>query len=76
MRKTDSEGTIRRIRRGIPLTLEATAKKAGISVGHLSEIERGRVLPSPYTIAKIAVALEQRFDHLIVAVTNEYSGKK
>jgi transcriptional regulator with XRE-family HTH domain len=39
-------------------TQEALAHKAGITVGHLSKIERGQANPTWETLEAIAVALE------------------
>ena len=48
------DGTLRRLRRGIPLTQRAAAQRVGITYQYLSSIERGKVRPSPYTADKLA----------------------
>jgi len=49
---------IRKLRRQRELTQEALAHRAGITVGHLSKIERGQSNPSWSTVCSIAAALE------------------
>jgi len=66
------EGTVRTLRREIPLTLVEFSKRAGISYGYLSDIERGRTLPSPKTAKKIAQALGQPWPAFWQALQNEY----
>lgn len=48
---------IRALRLERDLTQEALAHSAGITVGHLSKIERGRSNPTWETVTAIAVAL-------------------
>jgi DNA-binding NtrC family response regulator len=51
-------GTALRGRRmALKLTLEKLAKRAGITLGYLSQIERGRVSPSIETLYKISLTL-------------------
>lgn len=45
---------IRETRKGYNLTLAYVAKECGISVSHLSDIERDRNMPSLVTAEKIA----------------------
>lgn len=49
---------VRHFRLGRDETQEALAHKAGITVGHLSKIERGHANPTWVTLEAIAVALE------------------
>jgi transcriptional regulator with XRE-family HTH domain len=48
---------VRDLRLGRDLTQEALAHAAGITVGHLSKIERGQSNPGWETVAAIAEAL-------------------
>ena len=50
-------GRIRDLRRKAELTLQALADQAGISVGFLSQVERGKATPSLGTLASLAAAL-------------------
>lgn len=49
---------VRHFRLGRDETQEALAHNAGITVGHLSKIERGRANPTWETLEAIAAALE------------------
>jgi transcriptional regulator with XRE-family HTH domain len=49
---------IRQLREGRGMTQEALAQEAGITVGHMSMIERGHSNPTWSTIKGIASALE------------------
>jgi transcriptional regulator with XRE-family HTH domain len=48
---------IKTLRSGKKLTQEAVAQGAGVTVAHLSKIERGRTNPTWGTVASIAEAL-------------------
>lgn len=50
-------GRIRDLRRKAGLTLQTLADQAGISVGFLSQVERGKATPSLGTLASLAAAL-------------------
>ena len=50
-------GRIRDLRRKSGLTLQTLADQAGISVGFLSQVERGKATPSLGTLASLAAAL-------------------
>lgn len=52
-------GRIREIRQGRHLTLRELSRNCGVSVSHLSDIERGTSSPSPQTVLRIAHALQQ-----------------
>lgn len=49
---------IRQVRKERSMTQEALAQEAGVTVGHLSMIERGHSNPTWATVKAIAVALE------------------
>jgi transcriptional regulator with XRE-family HTH domain len=49
---------IKALRREKKTTQEAVAQKAGITVAHLSKIERGRTNPTWGTVSAIAEALD------------------
>jgi transcriptional regulator with XRE-family HTH domain len=51
------EITIREIRHKKKLTLEQLSRLSGVSVAHISEIERGYKIPTIDIIVKIAKAL-------------------
>jgi len=55
---------VRELRGKRELTQEALAHKAGITVGHLSKIERGHANPTWETLEAIAAALEVSIAHL------------
>lgn len=76
MTRQGQEGTLRTLRRKIPLTLQAAAKRAGISYQYLSDIERHKVLPSPYAAARIADTLGASFEHVWGAICEEYEGAR
>ena len=45
---------VKKFRRGKHLTLKEVASRSGISIAHVSEIERGRVSPTVGTMGKLA----------------------
>jgi transcriptional regulator with XRE-family HTH domain len=49
---------IRSLRHGQGLTLEAISQRSGISIGALSQVERGKGNPAFFTLIKLAHALE------------------
>lgn len=49
---------IRRRRRGLELTLAEVARRAGVSVPFLSQVENGRSRPSMGSLQRIADALD------------------
>lgn len=55
---------IRAIRRTVKLTQAALAKRARVSVPHLSGIERGQRSPSILCVARIAKALRTKLGKL------------
>jgi transcriptional regulator with XRE-family HTH domain len=58
---------VRRLRAERGLTLEDVAARSGVSIGSLSQIERGKGNPAFFTLTKIAHALEipvARFFHV------------
>lgn len=61
---------IRELRTERGATQEALAHEAGITVGHLSKIERGLANPSWTTVVSIAKALEISVADLATAATN------
>ena len=58
-------GRIRDLRRKGDLTLQQLADRAGISVGFLSQVERGKATPSLGTLASIADALGVEIDWFV-----------
>jgi DNA-binding transcriptional regulator YiaG len=59
---------VRARRKELGLTLSQVGAKAAVSVGHLSEIERGVRNPSPVALARIATALRCRLSDLMPTV--------
>ena len=66
---------LRTIRRMFPLTLQEFAKKTRLSIGYISRIECGLVMPSPYAVKKIADVLGQDFPKLYSIIEANYKGK-
>jgi transcriptional regulator with XRE-family HTH domain len=64
---------IRQLRRERDVTQEVLAQDAGITVGHLSTIERGLANPTWGTVGRIAGALDLSIIH--IAKVLEKSGK-
>ncbi|WP_175854669.1 helix-turn-helix domain-containing protein [Burkholderia cepacia] len=64
---TSMGNKIRTLRRQLKLTLDVTAAAAGISKPFLSQIERGRAMPSIATLVGIAKALGVTIDHFVGA---------
>lgn len=64
---------IRARRRHMALTLQELCDRAGISVGHLSQIERDRATPSLGTLAQIAHGLNVGLDYFIATPSMEDS---
>ncbi|WP_175006784.1 helix-turn-helix domain-containing protein [Burkholderia lata] len=62
---TSMGNKIRMLRRQLKLTLYVTAAAAGISKPFLSQIERGRAMPSIVTLVGIAKALGVTIDHFV-----------
>lgn len=56
---------IRKCRQQRKLTLKALCDKAGVSVGYLSQVERGNATPSLGTLAQIAYALDLGLDYFV-----------
>lgn len=56
---------IRRRRRQLGLTLQGLCDVAGVSVGYLSQVERGLATPSLGTLAQIAAGLNVGLEHFI-----------
>ena len=52
-------------------TLREVAEAAGVSIGHLSEVERGRKEPSSEVLAAICLALGLDLADLLQAVQSE-----
>lgn len=68
--KADIFESIKRIRKSKGITLHEMSKRTGISVNHLSQIERGKTNPSIGTLKKITNALEVPFMSLGNASNN------
>lgn len=56
---------IRKRRKQLNLTLQALCDDAGVSVGYLSQVERGHATPSLGTLAQIVQALDAELDYFI-----------
>jgi transcriptional regulator with XRE-family HTH domain len=56
---------IRKCRQQRKLTLQSLCKKAGVSVGYLSQVERGNATPSLGTLAQLAYALDLGLDYFV-----------
>lgn len=56
---------IRKCRQKRKLTLKELCDKAGVSVGYLSQVERGNASPSLGTLAQIARALDLGLDYFV-----------
>ncbi|WP_341862147.1 cupin domain-containing protein [Gymnodinialimonas sp. 57CJ19] len=67
--KTDKDpalgALIRKRRKQLDLTLQALCDAAGLSVGYLSQVERGQSTPSLGTLAQIAQALSVGLEYFI-----------
>lgn len=59
--------TVRHLRERNGDNLAAFAAKAGISLQHLSRIERGQRSPSPEVVGRIAKALRVKVDAILPA---------
>ncbi|MEJ6388776.1 helix-turn-helix domain-containing protein [Gymnodinialimonas ulvae] len=57
---------IRKRRKQANLTLQALCDEAGLSVGYLSQVERGQATPSLGTLAQIARGLDVGLEYFIV----------
>ena len=57
---------IRKCRRRLGLSLRTLAQQLGVDVAYLSRIESGRVQPSEQVLRKLAAALEQDEDELLL----------
>lgn len=62
---------LRRVRLGQGRTLQEVAETAGVSTGHLSEVERGRKEPSSEVLAAICRALGLELSDLLGAALRE-----
>ncbi|GGX71897.1 helix-turn-helix domain-containing protein [Saccharospirillum salsuginis] len=60
-----SGSRIRELRRRAGMTLQALSDQAGISVGFLSQVERGKGTPSLGTLAQLAAALGVSIEYFI-----------
>jgi transcriptional regulator with XRE-family HTH domain len=58
---------IRKRRKQLDLTLQALCDDAGLSVGYLSQVERGQATPSLGTLAQIAHGLNVGLEYFIVS---------
>lgn len=58
---------VRKRRKQLGLTLAMLCNKAGLSVGYLSQVERGNSVPTLGTLAAIADALDVGLDYFITA---------
>ncbi len=56
---------IRKRRKQLALTLQALCDDAGLSVGYLSQVERGQATPSLGTLAQISQALDVGLEYFI-----------
>ncbi|WNV75200.1 helix-turn-helix domain-containing protein [Geodermatophilus sp. DSM 44513] len=67
---------LRRVRLGQGRTLRDVAGAAGVSMGHLSEVERGRKEPSSELLAAICRALGLELTELLGAALRELTGRR
>ena len=63
--------TLRELRRTENLTLREVSAKARVSLGYLSEIERGQKEASSELLAAICTALDVPLSHLLRSVSDE-----
>ncbi len=56
---------MRNLRRRMSMTLQQFADKSGVSVGYLSQLERGNATPTLGTLSQIAAALNVTADYFI-----------
>jgi transcriptional regulator with XRE-family HTH domain len=56
---------LRRLRRELGLTLDATAQRAGVSRAMISKIERGVAIPTATVLGKLAAAFEVGLSQLV-----------
>jgi len=66
---------IRERRKRIPLSLSQLADMSGVSVTHLSRIERGQRSPSPRTLQRIAEPLGFDLKELLIILAGNLSLK-
>jgi transcriptional regulator with XRE-family HTH domain len=64
---------IRRVRQAKRLTVEAAARRAGMSAGHLGVVERGRGNPRLKTLSSLADALGVTVEEVVRAAESEAS---
>lgn len=55
---------VRKIRLEKGFTIDEVSKKAGMSKGHLSRIERGETEPTISSLVRIALALNEKVESL------------
>jgi len=67
---------LRRLREQKGLTLNELSRKSGVSLAHISEIERGRSTASLKTLEKLAAALEVSTSSLLQAERGESLGSR
>jgi transcriptional regulator with XRE-family HTH domain len=67
---------LRRVRTAQGKTLRDVAAAAGVSIGHLSEVERGRKEPSSEVLAAICGALGLHLHDLLAAVLRELATQR
>jgi transcriptional regulator with XRE-family HTH domain len=63
--------TLRRRRREQKRTLRDVSQKANVSLGYLSEIERGHKEPSSELLASVCAALQVRLSEVLAEVSHE-----
>ncbi|MBU2983438.1 XRE family transcriptional regulator [Lentibacter algarum] len=56
---------MRRLRHGMSLTLQQLSAASGVSVGYLSQLERGNATPTLGTLSQIAQALKVEADYFV-----------
>lgn len=67
---------LRRLREQKGLTLHELSQRSGVSLAHISEIERGRSTASLKTLEKLALALEVSTSYLLQEERRETLGSK
>lgn len=57
---------VRRLRKELNFTFDAFVEEAGLGRGYVSELERGLVVPTLHSLARIAAALELTVTDLVL----------
>lgn len=60
---------MRQLRREQDFTFDAFVEETGLGRGYISELERGLVVPTIHTLAKLATALEVTVADLVIGAS-------